>query len=78
MVITDLNMNPMDGFALVERIRQTHPRERLPVLFLTTEAGDALKIRGKSVGANGWLVKPLVAPRLHAALEHLLAKAAPA
>jgi two-component system chemotaxis response regulator CheY len=78
LVITDLNMDPMNGFELVTRIRQTRPRETLPVLFLTTEAGDELKVKGKSVGANGWLVKPLVPPRLHAALTHLLAKASAA
>jgi two-component system chemotaxis response regulator CheY len=75
LVITDLNMDPMNGFTLVQRIRESHPRERLPILFLTTEAGDELKLKGKSVGANGWLVKPLVAQRLHAALTHLLSKA---
>jgi two-component system chemotaxis response regulator CheY len=75
LVITDLNMDPMDGFELVRRIRLTRPRESLPVLFLTTESGDDLKVKGKGVGANGWLVKPLVAPRLHAALEHLLSRA---
>ncbi len=78
LVITDLNMDPMNGFELVRRIRETRPRESLPVLFLTTEAGDDLKIKGKSVGANGWLVKPLVPPRLHAALTHLLSKVSPA
>ncbi len=74
LVITDLNMDPMNGFELVTRIREKRPREALPVLFLTTEAGDDLKVKGKAVGANGWLVKPLVPPRLHAALTHLLSK----
>lgn len=74
LVITDLNMDPMNGFELVARIREKRPREVLPVLFLTTEAGDDLKLKGKGVGANGWLVKPLVPARLHAALQHLLSK----
>lgn len=75
LVISDVNMDPMNGFAFVREVRQKYPRERLPVLFLTTEAGDDQKFKGREVGANGWLVKPLVPARLHAALNHLLSKA---
>lgn len=72
MVISDVNMNPVDGLSLVAELRKTWSRAQLPVLMLTTEAGDDLKMKGKQVGANGWLVKPLVPARLHAALNHLL------
>lgn len=76
MVISDVNMNPMDGLSLVAEIRKSHSRAQLPVLMLTTEAGDDLKMKGKQAGANGWLVKPLVPARLHAALDHLLKRSA--
>jgi len=72
MVISDVNMAPVDGFSLVTRIRQGHPRESLPILFFTTEASDEMKLRGRAAGANGWLTKPLVPAQLDLALRHLL------
>jgi len=29
-----------------------------PILMLTTESSDAMKIQGRAAGATGWLVKP--------------------
>ena len=72
LVISDVNMAPMDGFSFVNQVRRQHPREQLPVLFFTTEASDALKQRGRDAGANGWLTKPLVVAQLQRAIQHLL------
>lgn len=72
LVISDVNMAPMDGFSLVSRIRMGYSREQLPILFFTTEASDAMKLRGRAAGANGWLTKPLIAEQLNRALSHLL------
>jgi len=58
VVITDVNMPGMDGLALV-RILRSRPRERfVPILVLTTEAGEPMKQRGREAGATGWIVKP--------------------
>jgi two-component system chemotaxis response regulator CheY len=73
LLISDLNMAPMNGFELVAAVRQKHSRKELPVLMLTTESDDTLRLRGKEVGANGWLVKPFDAARMGAVISHLLA-----
>jgi two-component system chemotaxis response regulator CheY len=72
MVITDMNMDVMNGLELVSRIRLKHPRGSLPVLILTTEAGDELKARGRAAGADGWLVKPVDGPKLCEVVEYVL------
>lgn len=72
LVISDVNMAPMDGFELVRRIRELHPRGSLPILMLTTEADDEARARGRTVGANGWLVKPFDPERMGAVIRHLL------
>jgi two-component system chemotaxis response regulator CheY len=72
LVITDMNMDVMTGLELVERIRRRYSRQALPVLFLTTEAGDDMKARGRSVGADGWLVKPADADRLREVVGYVL------
>lgn len=57
-VITDINMPKMDGFGVIEAIRDSPENKRVPILVLTTESGSALKDRARSAGATGWIVKP--------------------
>ena len=57
-VITDINMPNMDGFGVIEAIRQGEENRRVPILVLTTESGQRLKDRARDAGATGWIVKP--------------------
>ena len=58
LVLTDLNMPNVDGLTLIRRLRELPAYRTTPILVLTTEAGAAMKARGKEAGATGWLVKP--------------------
>jgi two-component system, chemotaxis family, chemotaxis protein CheY len=58
LVITDVNMPGMNGIDLVQSLRGLPDCKFIPILVLTTEAGDELKQKGKSAGATGWIVKP--------------------
>ena len=58
LVITDINMPGMNGIDLVQGLRALPESKFIPILVLTTEAGDEVKQKGKSVGATGWIVKP--------------------
>lgn len=58
LIITDLNMPRMDGFALIEELRANAVHKYVPILMLTTESDSAKKERGRAVGATGWIVKP--------------------
>ncbi|MET0287750.1 MAG: response regulator [Polyangiales bacterium] len=73
LVISDVNMAPMNGFELIDALRKRYTRQELPILMLTTEADDKMKARGKSAGANGWLVKPFDPQRMNAVVQHVLA-----
>ncbi|KIX13589.1 response regulator [Dethiosulfatarculus sandiegensis] len=57
MIISDVNMPIMDGIEFITKVKQTSFRF-LPILVLTTEREDSMKIKGKKAGASGWLVKP--------------------
>jgi two-component system chemotaxis sensor kinase CheA len=57
LVLTDLEMPNMDGFALVEAIRAHDTLSTLPVVILTTRADDSSRRRGLEVGADGYVVK---------------------
>ena len=55
MVITDIMMPEMDGYKLVEKLREI---STVPIMFLTAR-GDVLdKIKGLNVGADDYVVKP--------------------
>ena len=58
VVITDINMPRMDGFGVIDAIRQGDVNRRVPILVLTTESGESLKQRARRAGATGWIVKP--------------------
>jgi two-component system, chemotaxis family, chemotaxis protein CheY len=73
LVISDVNMGPMNGLALLLAIRRQYSPRQLPVLMLTTEATDDLKAQGRAAGATGWLVKPFDPERMGAVIAHVLA-----
>ena len=57
-VLTDINMPTLDGFGVIEAIRNGTSNKRVPILVLTTESGQGLKTRAQAAGATGWIVKP--------------------
>ena len=57
MVVTDIEMPNMDGFQLTERIRQNARFSHLPVIALTTLAGDEDVAKGKAVGIDEYHIK---------------------
>lgn len=58
LILTDQNMPNMDGLTLIKNLRAMPAYKTVPILMLTTEAGDTMKAQGKAAGATGWLVKP--------------------
>ena len=76
LLITDLIMPELDGFGLTQRVRATDALRTLPVLILTTEATPAMKERGRSAGATGWLVKPFHPDTLRQSVRRVLAEPA--
>lgn len=57
MIISDINMPVMDGITFIHEVKKT-PFKYTPILVLTTESQEEMKMKGKNAGASGWLVKP--------------------
>jgi len=64
LVLTDQNMPRMDGLSLTRKLRDTVQFKSTPILILTTESSDQMKMAGRAAGATGWLVKPFEPNRL--------------
>jgi two-component system, chemotaxis family, chemotaxis protein CheY len=58
VVITDINMPNLDGYGVIDAIRNGPIDSDVPILVLTTESGELLKARARAAGATGWIVKP--------------------
>src|SRR5947209_8347874 len=62
LIISDVDMPHLDGFAFIEALRADKTLPEIPVIFLTSmEEGDQ---RGKSLGVVGYITKPVRADRL--------------
>ena len=62
LIISDINMPHMDGFEFIEALKADATLPRIPVIFLTSvDDGD---LRGKELGAAGYVTKPVRADRL--------------
>ncbi len=55
LVVSDIEMPRMDGFALLEQIRKRS--QRLPVVMLTTRASVQDRQRATTLGANAYVLK---------------------
>jgi len=63
-VLVDVNMPVMNGFECVKALKGLPSFTAVPIVFLTTEAGEDKKAQGKQLGVNGWMVKPFEAESL--------------
>jgi two-component system, chemotaxis family, sensor kinase CheA len=57
LVVTDIEMPRMDGFALTETIRRSSRFADLPVILLSSLASDRDRARGIEAGADAYIVK---------------------
>jgi two-component system chemotaxis response regulator CheY len=72
LVMCDVNMPRMGGLDL---LASAHARGiDVPFLMLTTEASPGLMERAKSLGAKGWMVKPVKPQLLVGAVKSTIAK----
>jgi PAS domain S-box-containing protein len=69
LVISDVMMPKLDGFALLHEIRADPATAALPVVLLSARAGEAATVEGLESGADDYLVKPFTARELLARVD---------
>lgn len=57
LILVDVEMPGMDGFAFIETIRRDPDLRAIPALLVTSRAAPEDKRRGSEVGAQGYIVK---------------------
>ncbi len=73
MIISDVMMPGMDGFALAENVRKTD--KHIPILFMTALDDKPSKQRGFNAGIDDYVVKPFDADILLLRVRALLRRA---
>lgn len=72
LIISDINMPIMNGFELLEALRNQQEYKFTPILMLTTEASAEMKEQGKQLGATGWIIKPFDPEKILKVIERVL------
>ena len=70
LVITDINMEGMDGFEVIRKVKAIAPH--LPVVLMTGQASVDYAIRAMRVGASNLFMKPLAMKDMVQSVFHLV------
>ncbi|HEX2018296.1 MAG TPA: phosphate regulon transcriptional regulator PhoB [Aurantimonas sp.] len=77
LLILDWMLPGLSGVELCRRLRQRGETERLPIIMLTARGEESERVRGLSVGADDYVVKPFSTPELIARVRAMLRRAKP-
>ncbi|MAY29585.1 MAG: phosphate regulon transcriptional regulatory protein PhoB [Aurantimonas sp.] len=77
LLILDWMLPGLSGVELCRRLRQREETERLPILMLTARGEESERVRGLSVGADDYVVKPFSTPELIARVRAMLRRSKP-
>ncbi|MBF5041408.1 response regulator [Aggregicoccus sp. 17bor-14] len=72
LIISDVQMPEMDGFALCAAIRADTALYATPFVLLTSLKDDASRQRGRLVGASAFLNKPIAVDDLREKVRDIL------
>lgn len=70
LIVLDVMLPDLDGFAVCQRLRSNG--DRTPVLFLTARDSTEDKVRGLTLGGDDYLVKPFSLEELVARIDAVL------
>jgi len=74
VVFSDIQMPVLDGFALLERIRQSQDQRirSIPVIVISGDEEDATKKRARAAGANDFITKTTDGTEILSRIDKLL------
>lgn len=75
LIILDLMLPEMDGYEVLQRLRQDERTQSIPVILLTARREEEERVKGFEVGADDYITKPFSARELALRVEALLRRA---
>jgi two-component system phosphate regulon response regulator PhoB len=77
LVMLDWMLPGVSGLEICRRLRARENTRRLPVIMVTARGEEAERVRGLSIGADDYVVKPFSVPELMARVRALLRRSRP-
>jgi chemosensory pili system protein ChpA (sensor histidine kinase/response regulator) len=59
LIITDLEMPKMNGYELIQALRDRPETKSTPIIVMTTRAGDKHRQMAQSLGVSSYITKPV-------------------
>lgn len=72
VVVTDLHMRPLDGAGLLHAMRANQQWHHIPVIFITADPLQEVKLKSLENGVNDYLQKPFLFRELILRIHNLL------
>jgi chemosensory pili system protein ChpA (sensor histidine kinase/response regulator) len=72
LMLLDIEMPRMDGYQLLEHVRADARLRHVPVVMITSRAGQKHRKKARSAGANAYLTKPYQEAELVEQVSELL------
>jgi len=76
LVISDWNMEPMTGYELLIKMRQSEANAETPFIMVTAESKVENIVAARKAGVSNYLVKPFNAVTLKAKIDQVFGKQA--
>ncbi len=73
-LLLDINMPEVSGLDVLEFVRRRSEWDKMAVVMLSTEAADVTVDQAMSLGADGYVTKPVMINELEHALKNAIAK----
>jgi CheY-like chemotaxis protein len=74
LIMLDIELPNVSGLQILSRVRKHPEMGAIPVLMVTSRAEMSDVVRGMSLGANGYLSKPVAVESLRAILRQILGR----
>ncbi len=72
LILSDLMMPVMDGFQLLEKIKNREEFRDIPVIMVTARSDVKVKLKALRIGVDDYLVKPFMEDELKVRVKNLL------
>lgn len=72
LIVSDWNMEPMTGLALLKAVRADAQMADVPFILVTAESKSDNIIAAREAKVNGYLIKPFAAPALKEKIDQAL------
>jgi len=78
LILLDVEMPEMDGFEVINLLKEAEETASIPILFYTSKDAPEYKLKGLGLGAADYLIKPMLSnlliERIEAHLHHEINK----